>query len=61
MEEKDEKREDERWCGEVGEGRGIGGRGRGERPAAYPRSPEAISDKHLESLRGRGGGVSSTA
>ena len=34
MEEKDEKREDERWCGEVGEGRGIGCRGRGERQVA---------------------------
>ena len=34
MEEEDEKREDERWCGEVGVGRGIGGRGRGERQVA---------------------------
>ena len=34
VEEEDEKREDERWCGEVGVGRGIGGRGREERQAA---------------------------
>ena len=34
MEEKDEKREVERWCGEVGKGKGIGGRGRGERQVA---------------------------
>ena len=34
MHEEDEKREGERWCEEVGLGRGIGGRGRRERQAA---------------------------
>ena len=34
MHDEDEKREGERWCGEVGEGRGIGGRGRRERQVA---------------------------
>ena len=29
MEEENEKREGERWCGEVGVGREIGDRGRG--------------------------------